>query len=107
MIIRKYITSGSHPIEQAFLRLFSNFELSPIQKRVIVAGMNDKELSPFDIYAAMNTDDRNTYDREVTTLRKRNLLNQIRTNPQASVLSKKNGIDKQKIGRFKIVIPTK
>ena len=95
------------PIQEEFLRLFSDFELSPIQKRILVAGMNDKELSPTDIYSAMNTNDRDTYDKEVTYLRKLNLLKQIRTNPQASMLSKKNGISKQKIGRFKVVIPRK
>jgi ATP-dependent DNA helicase RecG len=95
------------PIQEEFLRLFADFELSPIQKRILVAGMNDKELSPNDIYSAMNTNDRDTYDKEVTYLRKLNLLKQIRTNPQASMLSKKNGISKQKIGRFKVVIPKK
>ncbi|MCU0433214.1 MAG: putative DNA binding domain-containing protein [Bacteroidia bacterium] len=95
------------PIQEEFLRLFSDFELSAIQKRILIAGMNDKELSPADIYSAMNTNDRDTYDKEVTYLRKFNLLKQIRTNPEALMLSQKNKIDKQKIGRFKVVIPRK
>jgi ATP-dependent DNA helicase RecG len=95
------------PIQQEFLRLFAAYDLSPLQKRIIVAGMNEKELSPSDIYSAINTKDRDTYDKEVTNLRKKNLLRQIRTNPQASLISKKNSINKQKIGRFKVVIPPK
>ncbi|HNL06971.1 MAG TPA: ATP-binding protein [Chitinophagales bacterium] len=95
------------PIQEEFLRLFGDFELSPIQKRIIIAGMNDKELSPADIYSAMNTNDRDTYDKEVTYLRNLDLLKQIRTNPQASILSKQNNISKQKIGRYKVVIPPK
>ncbi len=95
------------PIQEEFLRLFADFELTSIQKRIIVAGMNNKELSPADIYSAMNTNDRDTYDKNVTYLRKLKLLKQIRTNPQASLLSKKNNIHKQKIGRFKVVVPKK
>lgn len=93
------------PIQEEFLRLFSDFKLSPLQKRIIVAGMNDKELSPADIYSAMNTQDRDTYDKEVTNLIELKLLKSIRTNVAASMLSKKNRIPKQKIGRFKVVIP--
>lgn len=95
------------PIQEGFLSLFSDFELSPIQKRIIVAGMNDKELSPADIYSAMNTTDRDTYDKEVTYLRKLHILKEVRTNPQATILSKQNNINKQKIGRYKVVIPPK
>jgi ATP-dependent DNA helicase RecG len=99
--------SDFSPIQEEFLRLFYDFGLSPIQKRILVAGMNDKELSPADIFSAMNTSDRDTYDREVTNLRNLNLLKQIRTNAEALFLSKKNSINKQKIGRFKVVIPRK
>lgn len=95
------------PIQQEFLRLFSRFELSPLQKRIIVTGMNEKELSPFDIYSAMNTNDRDTYDKEVTSLRKLNLLREIRTNINAKNLAFKNKIDKKRVGRFKVVIPTR
>ncbi|MEM9886725.1 MAG: ATP-binding protein [Bacteroidota bacterium] len=92
-------------IQLEYLSLFSKYPLSRFQKRIIVAGMNAKELSPSDIYKALSTKDRNTYDREFTQLRKWNLLSQIRTNAQANARSKKNSIPKQKIARFKVNIP--
>jgi ATP-dependent DNA helicase RecG len=97
--------SDFSPIQEEFLKLFSIYELSTFQKRILVAGMSEKELSSFDIYQAMNTKDRDTYDREVTKLRTMNLLKTIRTNPQASIFAKQNGLDKQKVPRFKVVIP--
>jgi ATP-dependent DNA helicase RecG len=93
------------PIQQEFLRLFSNFQLSTIQKRILVAGMNNKELSPFEIYQAMNTKDRDTYDREITLLRTKKLLEQIRSNIQAKNLADTRKIDKQKVARFKVIVP--
>lgn len=93
------------PIQSEFLHLFSNFKLSHLQKRILVAGMDGKELSSADIYEAMNTRDRDTYDREVTYLRNLQVLAQIRSNPEALALSKKTGKDKHHIGRFKVVAP--
>ena len=70
-------------------------------------GINDKEIAPFDIYQAMNTKDRDTYDREVTWLRNQRLLEQIRTNIEAKNIANKEKKDKQKITRIKVVIPSK
>lgn len=89
------------PAQQTFLSLFVNFQLSTLQKRILVAGMNAKELSPQDIYQAMNTRDRDTYDREVTTMRKQHLLSEIRSNPNAAAYAKQHKMDKQKVPRFK------
>lgn len=91
--------------QQDFLRLFAAYGLSSIQKRILAAGMNGKELSPSDIYHAMNTKDRDTYDREVTLLRKQNLLQQIRTNNQAQSFALQKKIDKAKVPRFVVVTP--
>jgi ATP-dependent DNA helicase RecG len=93
------------PIQQEYLKIFDAFPLTPPQKRIIAAGMDNEELSPFDIYKALNTKDRDTYDREVTFLRKANLLTQIRTNAEAKALALKLRKDKQKIPRFKVVLP--
>lgn len=87
----------------AWLSLFDAYNLSRLQQRIIVAGMNDKSLSPFDIYGAMNTKDRDTYDKEVTTLRQTGLLIEIMTNVQATNLSKRTGKPKGRIQRFKVV----
>jgi ATP-dependent DNA helicase RecG len=93
------------PIQQEFLQLFNKAQLSTIQKRILVVGINDKGLSPDDIYKAMNTTDRDTYDKEVTALRNKGLLKTIMTNSAASIFAKKNKIDKQKVERFKVVFP--
>ena len=93
------------PIQQEYLHLFSKYKLTTIQKRILVAGMNDKELSPSDIYHAMNTKDRDTYDKEVTFLRNQKLLEQIRTNIQAQDFATTQKIDKRKVARFKVQIP--
>lgn len=55
--------------QQNWLNLFAEYNLSRLQKRIVVRGMNEAELSPDDIYHAMSTKDRNTYDRGVTGLR--------------------------------------
>lgn len=91
--------------EEAFINMFTNFEISPLQKRIIILGMKSQEISPFDIYKAINTLDRDTYDREVTSLRKLGILKEIRTNSNATFLSKRTKTNKQKIGRYKIQIP--
>ncbi len=91
--------------QQAFLNLFIGFPLTTFQKRILIAGMNEKELSPENIYQALNTKDRNTYDKEVTQLREYRFLSEIRTNSQANLIAKRNKIPKQKIARFKVSIP--
>jgi ATP-dependent DNA helicase RecG len=93
------------PIQQEFLRLFIRYKLTTIQKRILVAGMNDKDLSPFEIYHAMNSDNRNTYDKEVTYLRNQKLLEEIITNAQATKIASREKIDKRKVARFKVTIP--
>lgn len=91
--------------EESYLNIFSKFELTPNQKRIVILGIKKDEISPQDIYRAMNTDDRDTYDREVTGLRKHGILVQTRTNPNATYLAKKLKVKKQAIGRFKIEMP--
>lgn len=95
------------PAQRAFLALFGAQALSTKQKNILVRGMQKPELSPRDIYEAMNTADRDTYDREVTDLRNRGLLEQIRTNSHAASLAKQTGVPKAQIGRFRVVTPGK
>ena len=71
------------------LNLFNDFALTPIQKRIVILGIKQKEISPQDIYDAMNTTDRDTYDREVTALRNSNILIQVRSNVNATNLARK------------------
>jgi ATP-dependent DNA helicase RecG len=68
-------------------------------------GLKGKEITPAEIYTSMNTDDRDTYDKEVTYLRRIGVLEEIRNNFSAGQLARKLRVHKQKIGRFKIVVP--
>lgn len=91
--------------EQVWLNLFVSFELDSDQKRVVIAGMDNKELAPKDIYDSLRTDDRNRYDKCVTALRIKGILEQIRTNAAATQLAKMKRVAKNTIPRFKIAIP--
>lgn len=88
-----------------WLKLFESFDLTRFQKKIVAMGISEREISPRDIYKAMNTDDRNTYDREVTGLRAAGILIEIRTNPAAAAYAKRHKISKQKVPRFKIQPP--
>ncbi len=92
--------------QEQWLLMFQQFDLSPLQKKIIVLGMNEREVSPADIYKAINTTDRNVYDREVTGLRKTNILFEIRTNVQSTRYARANRIAKAAIPRFKVQVPT-
>lgn len=94
------------PREEDWLALFQSHALTRLQKRIVVAGINGKELSPDDIYRAMNTEDRDTYDLEVTGLRKAAILAEIRSSPAAQQLSRSQRLPKSKIPRFKVVQPS-
>lgn len=91
--------------QMVWLSMFEGITLSPRQQRIVIAGIDGRELAPQDIYQAMNTDDRDTYDREVTGLRHSGILVEIRTNPQATQMSRKTGKPKSAIPRFKVVNP--
>jgi len=91
--------------EIEWLKIFDNFNLSRLQKKIVAIGIDGREISPDDIYKAMNTDDRDTYDREVTGLREASLLIEIRSNVEANRMSKRDQIPKREITRYKIRIP--
>ena len=91
--------------EEDWLSLFHSCTLSRLQKRIVVAGIDGKELSPDDIYRAMNTEDRDTYDFEVTGLRKSNILNEIRSSTAAQQMSRNRRLPKSSIPRFRVCQP--
>lgn len=93
------------PKQQEFLNLFSKYNLTSNQKKIALLGMQGGEIAPDDIYKAMNTSDRDTYDREVSKLRNIGILREIRTNVQAGKMAESSGILKRKIARFKIHVP--
>ncbi len=91
--------------QEQWLELYESLNLSPRQKKIVALGMDGRELSPNDIYRAMNTDDRDTYDREVTGLRTANVLLEIRTNVQAKSYARQKRIKKGEVTRFKVKVP--
>jgi len=93
------------PQQEAWLTLFESFSLSRLQKRIVVRGMGGEALSKSDIYESMTTNDRDTYDREVTGLRNADILREVRTNPNATQYAKQNNIEKDRVPRFKVFPP--
>ncbi|OQW88552.1 MAG: hypothetical protein BWK78_08380 [Thiotrichaceae bacterium IS1] len=88
--------------QQHWLSLFDSFPLTSNQKKIVVLGMNEREISPDDIFKALSTDDRDIYDKTVTPLRKAGILGEIRTPATASQLAKQRNLSKKKIPRFKV-----
>lgn len=88
--------------EEEWLNEFSTHGLSRLQKRIVVAGIGGKELSPNDIYRAMNSEDRDTYDLEVTGLRKSGVLIEIRSSSAAQQMAKSKRVKKGAIPRFRV-----
>ncbi|SFA97678.1 ATP-binding protein [Cellulomonas marina] len=91
--------------QSAWLRLFDEWHLSQLQQRIVVAGIGGHELSPEDIYEAINTHDRDTYDREVTFLRRNGLLLETLRADQATSRARATGKSKGGIKRFVIANP--
>jgi ATP-dependent DNA helicase RecG len=93
--------------QQLFLRQFEQFPLSIMEKKVLVAGMNDKELSPSDINKVLNTEDREICQSIVDSLRDTGLLIQFRSKMQARSIAFKLQQDKLQIPRFKVALPAR
>lgn len=93
------------PQQQQWLSLFESFKLSPRQKRIVVSGMDKREISQQEIYNALNTKELRIYNEEVTFLRNNKILEQIRSNPQASQYAKLHKIHKQQVKRFRVNVP--
>jgi ATP-dependent DNA helicase RecG len=91
--------------QDEWLLMFKDYNLSSLQKKIVVLGIDDKEISPHDIYNAMNTTDRNIYDKEVTGLRTAKILISIRRPMEATKYANQHMIAKAKVPRFKVQIP--
>jgi ATP-dependent DNA helicase RecG len=91
--------------QQQWLSGFESFNLSSRQKRIVALGMDDREISPDEIYKAINTKELRVYTDEVTFLRKKGILEDIRTNPQASQYATSKGIEKGQVKRFRVKLP--
>lgn len=91
--------------QQEYLKLFAKSNLTNNQKKIILLGIDDKEISPADIRNAINSVDLLTYNIEVTELRKSGLLVEIRNNVSAKNLAYKLRKPKDQITRFKVKKP--
>lgn len=93
--------------EQMWLSLFHEYDLDQFQKRIVIAGIDGRKLSPAMIYSALGTNDRNQYDRSVTTLRMSGILKEINSISKATRIAKQTGESKQNISRFEVITPDK
>jgi len=85
--------------------LFDAYKLTPNQKKIVLLGMNGREISPENIYKALSSEDRNVYDEGVTPLRNAGVLEEIRSNPAAMRLAKQKSILKKNVARLKVRVP--
>jgi ATP-dependent DNA helicase RecG len=91
--------------QETWLSLFDAYSLTSLQRRIVVAGIDARELSTEDLYAALKTSDRSTYDREVGALRNANILVEIRSKGSAFAFAKKRGISQYAVARFRVRLP--
>ena len=90
-----------------WLKNFEHFNLTKSQKNIVLLGYGNKEISPNDIFKALNIPNSETekFTQEVTVLRKLGILESFRTNLEAKNLAYRTKKDKKDITRYKVVIP--
>ena len=91
--------------QEEWLHLFAKFELTSLQKKIVVLGMNERKISVNDIYKAINTNDRNVFDPEVTGLRRTKILEELLTNSQAAKYARRERVAKGDVPRFSVHAP--
>jgi ATP-dependent DNA helicase RecG len=93
--------------EIEWLENFEHFNLTKSQKNVVLLGFGNNEISPNDIFKALNIQNSETekFTQEVTKLRKLGILESFRTNNQALLIARKTKKDKKDIARYKVVVP--
>jgi ATP-dependent DNA helicase RecG len=90
-----------------WLKNFEHFNLTKSQKNIVLLGYGNREISPNDIFKAMNIPNTETekFTQEVTVLRKLGILESFRTNIEAKTLAIKTKKDKKDITRYQVVLP--
>lgn len=90
-----------------WLLQFEKFKLTKNQKQIILLGLGDKEITPNDIFKAMNISNTETekFMKEVTVLRNYGILTEIMTSQQAYNFAKKSKKNKKDIPRYKVKLP--
>jgi ATP-dependent DNA helicase RecG len=90
-----------------WLQQFDKYNLTKNQKQIVLLGLGDKEITPNDIFKAMNISNSETekFTQEVTALRYQGVLTEIITSQQAYNLAKKSKKNKKDIARYKVKTP--
>ncbi len=90
--------------EIEWLKNFEHFNLTKSQKQIVLLGLGNKEISPNDIFKALNISNTETekFTQEVTVLRKLGILDSFRTNVQAKNMAFIAKKDKKDIPRYKV-----
>ncbi|KIM10379.1 MAG: hypothetical protein KU37_10575 [Sulfuricurvum sp. PC08-66] len=93
--------------EIEWLNNFEQFNLTKLQKQVVLLGLGNRDIAPNDIFRALNISNTETekFTQEVTVLRKAGILTEIMTSNQAFHMAKKIKKDKKDIARYRIVLP--
>lgn len=91
--------------QKRWLELFDGFGLTPNQRRIVVLGMDDREISRHDIITAIRNEDRDVYDQEVTPLRNAKILYPCRTPGAVANYHKQRNIPRSHVPRFKVRVP--
>ena len=93
--------------ELIWLQLFKDYDLDSYQKRILIAGIDGRKLSPSMIFVALGSNDRNLYDRAVTTLRVSGILKEINSKAYVQKIVRETGMPRQNVVRFQVVTPDK
>lgn len=92
--------------EIEWLRNFEQFNLTKPQKQIVLLGLGNRDISPNDIFRALNISNTETekFTQEVTVLRNTGILTEIMTSQQAYAMAKKQKKNKKDIARYRIVL---
>jgi ATP-dependent DNA helicase RecG len=90
-----------------WLLQFDKYHLTKNQKQIILLGLGDKEITPNDIFKALNISNTETekFTQEVTVLRKLGVLESFRTSIQAKNIAFNTKKNKKDIARYKVKLP--
>ena len=90
-----------------WLQQFDKYNLTKNQKQIILLGLGNKEITPNDIFKALNIRNTETekFTQEVTVLRKYGILENFRTSNQVQYMATETKKNKKDIPRYKVKTP--
>lgn len=103
--ITLYHSSVFNDRQLEWLKQFGKIKLTPRQKRIVVLGMDSREISPNEIYRAIYTDKVEVYTEEITPLINNEILKGIINKASAAQKDKRGRIDKKEVKRYKVIPP--